>query len=104
DDDSQPLVKPLRAPEIPAMDEDFDRAMEGLRQAAESQAATAQDSVGPQYSSKTRTDVALQPTPVRSSQELDAGFLDRRRTPIVIGLSFLLLIAVAFLMYLLRGP
>jgi hypothetical protein len=103
DDSSPPLVKPLRAPDMPAMDEDLERAMEGLRQAAESQAATAQDSVSPHvYSSKTRTDVELQPSPVRSSQELDAGFLHNRKVIVLVATAFVGSVLAAMLLWIIR--
>jgi serine/threonine protein kinase len=88
-DPSVPLVKPLRAPEIPAIDD----AVEGLRH-AESQ---TEDTIEPLvFSGKTRTDLELQPAPVRSSNEIDGGILDRRKAPVIaaflIGILFIAIV------------
>jgi serine/threonine protein kinase len=109
DEDSPPLVRPLRAMEIPGtLDGELERAMDRLREEPEGQSSTVQDHAPQLYSSRTRTDLELPPpmpqvSPVRSSQELAWGLVDRHKMPIVVGLAFLVgTLLIAMFLYILR--
>lgn len=109
DEDSPPLVRPLRAPEIPGYDSGVERVVEELRGGVTVQSSTEQDHAPQLYSSRTRTDLELPPVPSmppmpeRSSQELAWGLIDRHKMPIVVGLAFFLgTILIATILWALR--